>query len=134
MENIFKKIQSFFYLLPNVLSTFFSKAVTEKYPVEKTSLTERYRGKVNIHAENCIGCRLCVLDCPAGALEMEKDSKTKFQLLHYPDRCTYCGQCEQSCRFDAIYMDNAYIPPAADKHLFFVILVDRKDEKLQSDN
>lgn len=120
-------MRSFFYLLPNILSVFFSKAETENYPIEKNHLPERFRGSVRINADNCVGCSLCVLDCPANALELEKDSKTQFRLKHFRDRCTYCGQCEQSCRFDAIYMHNAYIPPAMDKEVFSVILVDRKE-------
>ena len=126
MKKIIKKIQSFFPLLTNIFSVFFSKPETKRYPFEKSHLPQRYRGRVAINAENCVGCSLCVLDCPASALELEKESKIKFRLLHYRDRCTYCGQCEQSCRFDAIYMDNAYIQPAYDRGDFFVILVDRK--------
>jgi len=126
MKKIFNKIHSFFPLLPNIISAFFSRPETEKYPFEKTHIPKRYRGRVSIREENCVGCSLCVFDCPASALEMEKESKTQFRLLHYRDRCTYCGQCEQSCRFDAIYMDNDYIKPADNKQDFFVILVDRE--------
>jgi len=127
MKTILEKIQSIFPLIPNIFSVFFSKPETEKYPFEKTHIPERYRGRVNIREENCVGCSLCVLDCPASALEIEKESKTKFRLMHYRDRCTYCGQCEQSCRFDAIYMDNKHILPAYDRDDFYIILVNRKD-------
>ncbi len=125
MKTIIKKIRSFIPLLSNIFSVFFSKPETENYPFEKTHIPKRYRGRVNMREQNCVGCSLCVLDCPASALEMEKESKNRFRLLHYRDRCTYCGQCEQSCRFDAIFMDNEYIKPAENKQDFFVVLVDR---------
>lgn len=127
MKEKLQKIKSFFILLPNILSVFFSKPETERYPFEKSELPERYRGRVSIRPENCVGCRMCVVDCPADALRLEKDSKTQFRLYHFHDKCTYCGQCEQSCRFDAIYMENAYVQPTSDRADFSVILVDRRD-------
>jgi formate hydrogenlyase subunit 6/NADH:ubiquinone oxidoreductase subunit I len=132
MKKIIQNIQSLFPLLSNIISVFFSKSETERYPFEKSHLPQRYRGRVAINEENCVGCSLCVLDCPASALELEKDSKTKFRLLHYRDRCTYCGQCEQSCRFDAMYMDNEYIKPAYNRDEFFVILVNRNEANKNS--
>jgi len=128
MKNFIQKIQSFFYLLPKTLSVFFSKAVTRPFPFDSADIPERYRGRVAIREDNCVGCSLCVLDCPASALELEKESKTNFRLLHYRDRCTYCGQCEVSCRFDAIYMQNKYIGPAYDREEYSVVLVDRKED------
>jgi NAD(P)H-quinone oxidoreductase subunit I/formate hydrogenlyase subunit 6 len=129
MKKILDKLQAIFPVLPNIFSAFFSKPETENYPFEKTHIPERYRGRVSIREENCVGCSLCVLDCPANALELEKESKNKFRLIHYRDRCTYCGQCEQSCRFDAIYMESEYIQPAYDRRDFLEILVDRNDDQ-----
>lgn len=128
MKKIINKLRSFFYLLPNILAVFFTRSETEDYPAQKPALPELFRGRVSIRADNCVGCSLCVLDCPAGALEIEKESKENFRLVHFRDRCTYCGQCEQSCRYDAIHMDNAYVPPSANKEDFFIILVDRIKE------
>ncbi len=127
MNKMIRKIRLFFYLLPRTLSVFFSRSVTRHYPFHDPEIPERYRGRVNINENNCVGCSLCVLDCPASALELEKESKSQFRLLHYQDRCTYCGQCEDSCRFNAIFMDNHYIKPAFDRDDFFVVLVNRKE-------
>ena len=125
MKKIISKIQTIFPLLPNIFSAFFSRPETDNYPFEKTFIPERYRGRVSIREENCVGCSLCVLDCPAAALELKKESKQKFRLLHFRDRCTYCGQCEFSCRFNAIYLDNVYIQPSDNKEAFLTVLVDR---------
>ena len=128
MKNIISEIRSFFYLLPNILSVFISKPETIIYPGEDPQITSGFRGSVQMRAENCVGCSLCVLDCPAGALEMQKESKTNYQLIHYRDRCTYCGQCEISCKFNAIYLDQTYIQPSDDRKDFRTVLVDRKEQ------
>jgi len=119
------KLRQFFYLLPNILSAFFSGSETVKYPQETTLLTERFRGSVRMREQHCVGCSLCVRDCPTNALEMVKKSKDEFRLLYHRDRCAYCGQCELSCRYDAIYLDNEYDAPSASRSSFLVTLVDR---------
>jgi formate hydrogenlyase subunit 6/NADH:ubiquinone oxidoreductase subunit I len=129
MKKWVNKIRSFFFLLPNILLAFIRSPETDDYPNRKPAYALRFRGKVNVHAENCVGCGLCVLDCPANALRLNKQSKEIFQLLHFRANCTYCGQCEQSCRFNAIYLENQLVDSSADKDQFNIILVDRIVEK-----
>ena len=78
-----------------------------------------------------MGCGLCVRDFPAFALELERESDTlsplvlskaegsksrnKFRLIHYHDRCAYCGQCQDVCRYEAIWLTSEYVPAAADR-------------------
>ena len=125
MKNILLKIRSFFHLLPNIGKALFSKPETIPYPEGTHQYSVNYRGSVHIIAENCIGCGLCVRDCPSAALALEKESKLIFQLIHYRDRCTSCGQCELSCKFNSIYLDNTYIEASAERKDFLDILVDR---------
>ena len=128
MKKLFTEFRSFFYLLPNILSVFFTKPETIKYPGEDPQITTGFRGSVQIHADNCVGCSLCVLDCPAAALELQKESKTNYKLIHFRDKCTYCGQCEKSCKFNAIYLDHTYIQPSDNRMDFRTILVVRRRE------
>jgi len=125
MKPWMKKIRSFFYLLPNILLSLIRPPETSDYPRHKKDFAPRFRGKVNIHTENCVGCGLCVLDCPAKALLMNKQSKESFKLFHFRDKCTYCGQCEQSCRFDAIFLENKLVESSSEKESFEILLVDR---------
>ena len=129
MNNILKKIRSFFYLLPNIVEALFSKPETIAYPAVSHRSSASYRGSVRIIAENCVGCGLCVRDCPAAALALEKDSKHSFRLIHHRDRCTSCGQCELSCKFNSIYLDNTYQEASAERKDFFEVLVDKNENK-----
>jgi ech hydrogenase subunit F len=129
MNKFILKIRSFFYLLPNITQALFSKPETIAYPAVSHRPSESYRGSVRIIAENCVGCGLCVRDCPAAALSLEKVSKGCFQLDHYRDRCASCGQCETSCRFNSIYLDSSYKEASADREDFFEVLVDNINKK-----
>lgn len=126
MKRKLSDLRSFFYLLPDIFSAFFSKPETINYPNGSSEYSSSFRGIVRINSANCVGCSMCVLDCPASALKIERISKQSFKLIHFRDRCTYCGQCEKSCKFDAIYLDHRYYAPSDNRDDFYTILVDRK--------
>lgn len=132
MKNLLKRIRSFFYLLPNILKTLLRSPETTEYPNSPPHLPARFRGEVRINAENCTGCSLCARDCPAGALELIREAKKSYRLVHYRDRCTYCGHCEYICKFNAIYLENDYVTPSADKEDFIEVLVNKTDNKEDS--
>ena len=113
-------------LLPEALHTLLRRPGTVRYPFGPAELQEGYRGRVMAHGERCKGCSLCVRDCPAFALELERNGKEHYRLIYHPDRCAYCGQCEQSCRFDCIYLTNEFVPGTADLETLSVVLVDHK--------
>ncbi len=52
----------------------------------------------SIAAEACTGCTACARKCPTGAIMGTKKAP------HYiiPDKCIGCGQCLETCRFDAV--------------------------------
>jgi formate hydrogenlyase subunit 6/NADH:ubiquinone oxidoreductase subunit I len=59
--------------------------------------------------ERCTGCGVCVLDCPAGALQLftlDKQNK-RFVLEYHLDRCTFCAQCVESCKQQALWMSHS---------------------------
>ena len=45
MKNILNHLRTFIYLLPNIISVFFSKAETIKYPEEPSNYSSGFRGK-----------------------------------------------------------------------------------------
>ena len=111
------------------MEALFSKPETIAYPAVSHKSSAGYRGSVRIIAENCVGCGLCVRDCPAAALVLEKESNQSFQLIHFRDRCTSCGQCELSCKFDSIFLDNTYEEASAERKDFIEILVNKTKKK-----
>jgi len=52
-------------------------------------------------AENCTGCQLCRLKCPAEAVEGSK--KEPHHIIQ--DKCIKCGTCFENCKFDAIAVE-----------------------------
>ncbi len=51
---------------------------------------------INIIAEKCVGCELCVGGCPFGAIKVEEKRAV------ISDNCTLCGACVSSCKLKAI--------------------------------
>lgn len=57
-------------MLGDIVKSFFTKPVTEKYPFVKIAAPENLRGKVVWKPENCSGCQLSIKDCPSKAIEL----------------------------------------------------------------
>ncbi len=88
-----------------VFGSIFKKPATVRYPFEKLEMPDKYRGRLEFLQERCIGCKICMRDCPSkGAIEIEKVGEKKFEAHFRLDRCIYCGQCVDSCPKDALEM------------------------------
>ena len=93
-------------MLGDISRSLFKRPATELYPFERRPAPERLRGQLRFDASKCSGCKICMRDCPANALELVVvDKATKrFAMKFHTDRCTYCGQCVVSCNFDSLSM------------------------------
>lgn len=54
---------------------------------------------IEVIAEKCVGCELCIKACPYDAIYM----KGKLAVIDM-NKCTLCGACVEPCKFDAIIL------------------------------
>ena len=119
------------HLLPELVRTLFVGRVTVHFPFKQVTLPAQFRGKVVMRPALCRGCGLCVRDCPAFALELEREGKNQFRLIHYRDRCAYCGQCEDTCNQEAILLISEIVPATSRRDTLAQVIVERKAESKQ---
>jgi Formate hydrogenlyase subunit 6/NADH:ubiquinone oxidoreductase 23 kD subunit (chain I) len=95
-------------MLGDIVRSLFKSPATELYPFERKPAPENLRGKLHFDPEKCSGCLLCVKDCPSDAIELITVDKVnkRFVMRYNIDRCTYCGQCVQNCRFKCLGMSS----------------------------
>lgn len=79
------------------------KAATVMYPAVKIEMPENFRGKITFEAEKCIGCKMCMRDCPSNAIEIVKVGEKRFECRIDCSKCIYCAQCVDSCPKDALH-------------------------------
>jgi len=91
----------------DALKHLLKKPATVSYPHGELVIEPYYRGKLVFNSGNCIGCKLCMRDCPAHAITIEnvggKENK-RFICRHDLGHCVFCGQCAQSCSKNCLYL------------------------------
>lgn len=90
-------------ILPEVIETLFKTPATTKYPMEKPVTPKGFRGRIIFDSKACVGCKMCMKDCPAGAIRIEPTGvEKKFKCTFMLDRCLFCAQCVDSCKRNAL--------------------------------
>jgi len=84
-------------MIKQVIKSFFKKPATNLYPVEKLDMPDKFRGKIKFYPEKCVGCKLCMKDCPTKAITITKIGEKQFQAEIDLGKCIYCAQCVDSC-------------------------------------
>ncbi|WP_135612859.1 4Fe-4S binding protein [Methanococcoides sp. AM1] len=54
-----------------------------------------------VNRDECVGCGVCVDDCPAEAITMDEENIAVVDA----GKCTECGICVDSCPSEAISME-----------------------------
>jgi formate hydrogenlyase subunit 6/NADH:ubiquinone oxidoreductase subunit I len=84
-------------MIKEVLRHLLKKPATILYPAEKISMPKNFRGKLIFYPEKCIGCKMCMRDCPTGAITITKVGEKEFEAEIDFAKCIYCCQCVDVC-------------------------------------
>jgi uncharacterized Fe-S center protein len=59
-----------------------------------------------INEDMCVGCGVCVDDCPVKAITLKENQKATIN----EDKCIRCGRCHDVCPQEAVRHDSERIP------------------------
>ncbi|MCL4346035.1 MAG: NADH-quinone oxidoreductase subunit NuoI [Candidatus Thermoplasmatota archaeon] len=97
-----------------VFKHLFKKPVTVQYPEEKENQGDRFRFRIYLSTDDCVGCTLCEQVCPNLTITMvslDKENPRNKRKI-YPavnfGTCTVCRNCEEICPTDAIYLKDVF--------------------------
>jgi formate hydrogenlyase subunit 6/NADH:ubiquinone oxidoreductase subunit I len=91
-------------MLKEVLRSVGKRPATVRYPRVRVTMPAGFRGRLVFDPAKCIGCKLCMRDCPAGAIEIVKVGEKKFEARIDQAKCIACGQCVDSCPKSALQL------------------------------
>jgi formate hydrogenlyase subunit 6/NADH:ubiquinone oxidoreductase subunit I len=84
-------------MIRQVFCSLFQRPATSKYPDKKDESPSVLRGKLKFNPALCIGCKMCMRDCPSGAINIVKTGEKQFEAQINLAKCIYCAQCVDSC-------------------------------------
>jgi formate hydrogenlyase subunit 6/NADH:ubiquinone oxidoreductase subunit I len=95
-------------MLGEVLAHVLKKPATTHYPFVAAHMPVNFRGKLISYDSKCVGCKLCMKDCPSHAITITKVAEKRFEVTIDLDRCIYCGQCVDSCNKKALQVTQEF--------------------------
>ena len=95
-------------MLKETLRSVLRKAATVLYPAVSITMPAKFRGKLKFFPERCIGCKLCMRDCPSNAIQIRKVADKQFEADIDCSKCVYCAQCVDTCPKKALEATGEY--------------------------
>ena len=119
---------------------FFKPKITLHYPHESVKMPARYRGHIELIADEegkpfCVVCGMCEKACPSGCItisgEKPEGSKKKILTSYKLDftKCSLCGSCVDSCNFGAVEYSKEYNLASTRKEDFHYDLLKRLEAR-----
>ena len=65
-----------------------------------------------VKQEDCIGCGICVEECPVDAISIENE-KAYIDM----EECIRCGKCHENCLQEAVRHDSEKIPAEIEENI-----------------
>jgi len=99
------------------VKSIFKKPVTSEYPRKKREIHKKFAGMISFEQDKCIGCNMCVRNCPANAIQITKvpDKDKVFSCTLSLANCIFCSQCVFVCPKKALYTTNKFELAQTDK-------------------
>ena len=120
---------------------FFKPVVTEQYPYEVPVMTPLFRGHIELICNeetgqpNCVVCGMCQRACPSVCISLDgkkaESGKGKVLTNYILDftKCSLCGSCVESCKFNALRFSKEYNLASFDKNDFSMDLLKRLEDQ-----
>lgn len=95
-----------------MLKNLFKPPVTTKYPAEPIQFPDGSRGHIEIEIDKCISCSMCAINCPSGAIKVDRNKGT-WEINRMD--CVQCGYCTIKCPKKCLHIVPGYTLPERDK-------------------
>ena len=80
---------------------------TEAFPYAEAPTPQRFRGKVTMDPQKCVGCGICRHVCAGKAINIQPHEDGKgYDFAIWHNTCALCGMCRHFCPTRAITMTN----------------------------
>ena len=93
--------------MPAFLKVLFNNVLagpsTDPYPLGETFTPERFRGKVKIDPNLCIGCGICRHVCTSVAINITpREDLSGYDITVWHNSCCLCANCRAFCPMHAV--------------------------------
>ena len=96
-----------FKFLKILIRNIFQGPATEAFPLAPAPTPDRFRGRVSINPDLCVGCGICKHVCTGGAINISPSAdKTGYHYTVWYNSCCLCGSCRYYCPTNAISIVN----------------------------